>query len=212
MPILLGWGVEVRIGDCVRAAPEGYLSAPDEQRAAEFTQAWLDPGVTCVLAARGGYGAQRMLELVDWAALREAGPKVFAGSSDLTALHRAVNLRLGLDTLFSPMPASLLFDAVAAEHLRLTLFEPERVRTISSATMSPLVPGKATGTLTGGNLALLASGLGTPEHGSAQNSIVVARRRHRKRLPARPDAHTTPAFGLVRRGTRHRARFVGIVR
>lgn len=173
LSVLRDWGVEVRIGDCVRATPDGYLSASDEQRAAEFSQAWLDPRVTCVLAARGGYGSQRMLDLVDWTALRTVGPKMFAGSSDVTALHRAVGIYLGLETLFSPMPASLLFDAVAAEHLRLTLFEPERVRTISSPTASPLVSGSATGTLIGGNLSLLASGLGTPEQGSASGAIVL---------------------------------------
>jgi len=173
LPVLRGWGVEVRVGDCVRAAPSGYLSASDEARAAEFTQAWLDPAVTCVLAARGGYGSQRMLDLVDWSALGAAGPKTFAGSSDVTALHRAVNVHLGLETLFSPMPATTLFDAVAAEHLRSSLFEPDAVRTISSSTSSPLVPGTATGTIIGGNLALLAAGLGTPEQGSARDAIVL---------------------------------------
>ncbi|WP_410598953.1 LD-carboxypeptidase [Amycolatopsis sp. lyj-90] len=173
LPVLHGWGVEVRVGECVRAAPTGYLSAPDEARAAEFTEAWLDPGVTCVLAARGGYGSQRMLDLVDWAALRAAGPKMFAGSSDVTALHRAVNVHLGLETLFSPLPATTLFDDVAAEHLRLSLFEPDEVQTITSPTGSPLVPGAATGTLIGGNLALLASGLGAPEQGSARDAIVL---------------------------------------
>jgi len=173
LPVLTGWGVEVRVGDCVRAAPDSYLSAPDEARVAEFTQAWLDPGVTCVLAARGGYGSQRILDLLDWETLRAAGPKMFAGSSDVTAMHRAVNVHLGLETLFSPMPASILFDAVAAEHLRLSLFEPDSVRTIPSSAASPLVPGTATGTLIGGNLALLASGLGTPEQGSAREAIVL---------------------------------------
>jgi len=173
LPVLRGWGVEVHVGECVRAASTGYLSASDEARAIEFTRAWLDPGVTCVLAARGGYGSQRMLGLVDWAALRTAGPKVFAGSSDVTALHLAVNVHLGLETLFSPMPATTLFDAVAAEHLRLSLFEPDSVRTIASPTSSPLVAGTTTGTLIGGNLALLTSSLGAPEQGSARDAIVV---------------------------------------
>ncbi|GAB3743805.1 LD-carboxypeptidase [Amycolatopsis oliviviridis] len=173
LSVLNGWDVEVHVGECVRATPVGYLSAPDEARAAEFTRAWLDPKVTCVLAARGGYGSQRMLDLVDWTALEAAGPKTFAGSSDVTALHRAVNVHLGLETLFSPLPATTLFDAVAAEHLRLSLFEPDAVRTITSSTSSPLVPGTATGTLIGGNLALLASGLGAPEQGSARDAIVL---------------------------------------
>ncbi|MEV7548097.1 LD-carboxypeptidase [Amycolatopsis sp. NPDC089917] len=173
LPVLRGWGVGVQVGECVRATPAGYLSASDEARAAEFTRAWLDPKVTCVVAARGGYGSQRMLDLVDWTALAAAGPKTFAGSSDVTALHRAVNVHLGLETLFSPLPATTLFDAAAAEHLRLSLFEPDAVRTITSATSSPLVPGTATGTLIGGNLALLASGLGAPEQGSARDAIVL---------------------------------------
>ncbi|OXM54234.1 S66 peptidase family protein [Amycolatopsis alba] len=171
--VLSGWDIDVHVGPCVRAASTGYLSASDHARAAEFTDAWLDPRVTCVLAARGGYGSQRMLDLVDWTALAEAGPKMFAGSSDVTALHRAVNVHLGLETLFSPMPATTLFDTVAAEHLRLSLFEPDAARTITSPTASPLVPGTATGTLIGGNLALLASGLGTPEQGSARDAIVL---------------------------------------
>ncbi|WP_340682033.1 LD-carboxypeptidase [Amycolatopsis coloradensis] len=173
LPVLRGWGVDVHVGECVRATSTGYLSASDEARAAEFTRAWLDPGVTCVLAARGGYGSQRMLDLLDWTALKAAGSKTFAGSSDVTALHRAVNVHLGLETLFSPMPATTLFDAVAAEHLRLSLFEPESVRLIASPTASPLVPGTATGTLTGGNLALLTSGLGGPEQGTGRDALVL---------------------------------------
>ena len=173
LPVLRGWGVEVRIGPCVRAEPGSppYLSGADAARAAEFTEAWLDPGVRCVLAARGGYGVQRMLDLVDWAALRAAGPKVLAGSSDATALHRAVDVHLGLSSLFSPLPATALFDDFAHEHLRRSLFEPERNLVVSGGTA--LVPGRASGRLIGGNLSLLAAGLGTPEQGSARDAVVL---------------------------------------
>ncbi|MGW4486308.1 S66 peptidase family protein [Amycolatopsis sp. NPDC004368] len=173
LPVLRGWGVKVRVGEAVPGSSSGYLSAPDEVRAAEFTAAWLDPEVSCVLAARGGYGSQRMLDLVDWAALRSAGPKVLAGSSDVTALHRAVAVHLGLDTLFSPMPASVLFDEFAAEHLRRTLFEPERTRVLHAPAADVLVAGRASGVLVGGNLSMLAAGLGTAEQGSADGGIVL---------------------------------------
>ncbi|MDT8912803.1 LD-carboxypeptidase [Amycolatopsis sp. PS_44_ISF1] len=173
LPVLRGWGLKVRVGPAVYSAAPGYLSAPDADRAAEFTEAWLDPEVKCVLAARGGYGAQRMLDLVDWPALRAAGPKVLAGSSDVTALHRAVHVHLGLDTVFSPMPASVLFDAPAAEHLRRTLFEPEHHRVLRAAEPDVLVPGRASGVLVGGNLSLLAAGVGTAEQGSARDGIVL---------------------------------------
>jgi muramoyltetrapeptide carboxypeptidase len=175
LPVLRAWGVELRVGPCVRAerGSPPYLSGPDAARAAEFTEAWCDPGVRGVLAARGGYGVQRMLDLVDWAALREAGPKVLAGSSDVTALHRAVDVRLGLSTLFCPMPGTGLFDAVAVEHLRRALFEPERNLVVHGAGAEVLVPGRASGTLVGGNLSLLASGVGTPEQGSAREAVVL---------------------------------------
>ncbi|MEV4598093.1 LD-carboxypeptidase [Amycolatopsis sp. NPDC049253] len=173
LPVLRGWGVKVRVGEAVHGSASGYLSAPDEVRAAEFAAAWLDPEVSCVLAARGGYGAQRMLDLIDWTALRDAGPKVLAGSSDVTALHRAVATHLDLDTLFSPMPASVLFDETAAEHLRRTLFEPERTRVLHAPGADVLVAGRASGVLVGGNLSLLAAGLGTAEQGSAADGIVL---------------------------------------
>ncbi|WP_033287940.1 S66 peptidase family protein [Amycolatopsis jejuensis] len=174
VPVLRGWGLKVWIGAAVRA-DDGptYLSAPDEMRAAEFTEAWLDPEVRCVLAARGGYGAQRMVDLVDWRALRAAGPKVLAGSSDVTALHRAVHTHLGLATVFSPMPASVLFDADAAEHLRRTLFDPDHTRVLRAREPDVLVPGRALGVLVGGNLSLLAAGIGTAEQGSARGGIVL---------------------------------------
>ncbi|MGW7537686.1 S66 peptidase family protein [Amycolatopsis sp. NPDC054798] len=173
LPVLRGWGVKVRIGAGVRASGQSYLAAPDKARAAEFTEAWLDPEVRCVLAARGGYGAQRMLDLVDWDALRAAGPKVLAGSSDVTALHRAVHARLDLATLLSPMPASVLFDETASEHLRRTLFEPDHTRVLRAREPDVVVPGRALGVLVGGNLSLLASGIGTAEQGSARGGIVL---------------------------------------
>lgn len=175
VPVLRSWGVKLRIGAGVPAdgGVPAYLAAPDAARAAEFTEAWLDPEVRCVLAARGGYGAQRMVDLVDWPALAAVEPKILAGSSDVTALHRAVHARWGLATVLSPMPASVLFDEVASEHLRRTLFEPEHTRVLRAAEADVLVPGRASGVLVGGNLSLLAAGIGTAEQGSAREGIVL---------------------------------------
>lgn len=175
IPVLESWGLKVRVGDCVRGRhPDiGYLSAPDERRAAEFTAAWLDPSVNLVFAARGGYGSMRVLDLLDWSALRAAAPKVLAGSSDITALHGAVGVHLGLTTLFSPMPASVNFDEFATEHLRQTLFEPEKVQTLVGARSAPLVSGTARGIVVGGNLALVTAGVGAPECRPVQGAIAV---------------------------------------
>jgi muramoyltetrapeptide carboxypeptidase len=140
-----------------------YLAGTDRDRAGDLQEAWLDPSVVAVLCARGGYGAERIVDSLDWAAMGDAGPRVFAGFSDVTALHEAVALNLGLATLHAPMAAAQVFvsNDRTAEWFRRTLFEPESVQMITSPTAETLVPGTARGVTVGGCLSLLASGLGT---------------------------------------------------
>ncbi|MGV4984476.1 S66 peptidase family protein [Streptomyces sp. NRAIS4] len=141
----------------------GHLAGSDADRAADLQRAWCDPSVAAVLCARGGYGAQRMVDLLDWEAMRAAGPKVFVGFSDITVLHQAFATRLGLVSLYGPAAAGVDFikSARAQEHLRATLFAPETVRTLASAGAA-LAPGRARGVTLGGCLSLLATDLGTP--------------------------------------------------
>ncbi|PXY22516.1 S66 peptidase family protein [Prauserella muralis] len=169
----LGLRVEADDGVLARHPRFGYLAGEDTHRVEAFQRAWLRPDVAAVFAARGGYGCQRMLDLVDWAALRAAGPTLFCGSSDTTALHAAVSVHLGLPSLFCPMPASTHFDAVAAAHLEQALFAPPAGRVLTGPDAETLVPGRAEGTLVGGNLSLLAAGLGTPEQVRAEGALVL---------------------------------------
>jgi muramoyltetrapeptide carboxypeptidase len=173
--VLESWGLRVRVGDTVRSRHSSlsYLAATDAERAEDFARAWEDPEVAAVFAARGGYGTMRMLDLLDWAGLRSAGPKILAGSSDITALHEAVGVHLELSTLFSPMPASMHFEGEAADHLRRTLFEPEHALELQRPGAAGLVPGTASGPLIGGNLSLLVASLGAPEHRQAKGAIAV---------------------------------------
>ncbi|MFC9848868.1 LD-carboxypeptidase [Streptomyces sp. NPDC060223] len=166
LDILRGWDLDPFVAPHVldRHAEFDYLAGTDADRAADFQAAWCDPDVSAVLCARGGYGTQRMVDLLDWDALRAAGPKVLLGFSDITALHEAFANRLGLVTLHGPMASAVDFlkNARAQEHLRATLFEPESVRTIESAGRGVLVPGRARGVTLGGCVSLLAAELGTP--------------------------------------------------
>ncbi len=163
--VLRGWGLDPVVAPHARGRHErfGYLAAGDADRAADLQHAWCDPTVDAVLCARGGYGVQRMVDLLDWDAMAAAGPKVFVGFSDITALHEAFAIRLGLATLHGPMAAGVDFleQARARDHLRATLFAPESVRTIASGG-SAMVPGRAHGVTLGGCLTLLTAELGTP--------------------------------------------------
>ncbi|GAA2156734.1 LD-carboxypeptidase [Kitasatospora kazusensis] len=164
--LLRSWGLDVVPGSHLRDThPElRYLAGTDADRAADFERAWLDPDIAAVICARGGYGVQRMTELVDWDALRAAPPKALVGFSDATALHEAVAQRLGVATLYGPMATTTSFiaDAGTAGHLRRTLFDPADTTVLTAPTATPLVPGAAHGITAGGCASVLAADRGTP--------------------------------------------------
>ncbi|MFJ6103465.1 LD-carboxypeptidase [Streptomyces sp. NPDC092359] len=170
LDILRGWDLEPVVAPHVLDVHPvlGHLAGSDRDRARDLTEAWCDPSVEAVICARGGYGAQRMVDLVDWRAVRAAGPKVFVGYSDVTALHEAFAVRAGQVTLHGPMVAAgtFLTDPRTRESLRATLFEPETVRTLGLDTARGLAPGRARGVTLGGCVSLLAADLATP-HGRA---------------------------------------------
>ncbi|MCS0638518.1 LD-carboxypeptidase [Streptomyces sp. LP05-1] len=175
--LLRSWGLQPVVMPHVRDVhPEfGYLAGTDEDRAGDLTAAWCDPSVAAVFCARGGYGAQRTAELLDWDAIRAAGPKVFVGFSDVTALHEAFAVRAGFATLHGPMTGTVAFlkDGPTQESLRATLFAPESVRVLAPPAARPLVPGRAHGVTLGGCLALLAAEAGVRgARGSAAGGLL----------------------------------------
>ncbi|MFH8514688.1 LD-carboxypeptidase [Streptomyces gelaticus] len=178
LDVLRGWGLEpVEAPHAREIHPElDYLAGTDESRAGDLQEAWCDPAVDAVICARGGYGVHRMVDLVDWAAMRAAGPKVFIGYSDITVLHEAFAQRMGLATLHGPMAGTETFlkDPDTQESLRATLFEPESVRTLGLPTARVLVPGRARGITYGGCVSLLAADIGTPHaRTSARGGLLV---------------------------------------
>jgi muramoyltetrapeptide carboxypeptidase len=157
--LLESWGLRVEVGKHVldKHPTLPYLAGLDSDRAADLQAAWCDPAVDAVFCARGGYGTLRMVDLLDWDAMRAAGPKLLVGSSDITVLHTAFLANLDVATLFGPMTGSLAFvaDAAAREHLRLSLFEPEAVQVLSGPRSATMVGGQARGVLVGGTVSLL---------------------------------------------------------
>jgi muramoyltetrapeptide carboxypeptidase len=176
LAVLTSWGLDVVLADHVRGTHErfGYLAADDAARAGDLMAAWRDPRVTAVFCARGGYGVQRMVDLLDWASLAAAGPKVLVGFSDVTALHQAFAARLGLSTVHGPVLTSLgSGDDESRQHLRSMLFEPVAGASLTPTPARRLVAGRAEGVLVGGNLALLAAETGSRNVWSAAGSIAV---------------------------------------
>jgi len=156
--------------------PTSFLAGPDDVRAGDFEAAWCDDQFAAVWSARGGYGAARMLDLIDWDRCRAAGPKVLLGYSDVTCVHEAVASKLGLASLHAPMLASSrVRDSPAiVAHLRSVLFEPDTddaMDLVGPSTTTAVAGGGAPGWVTGGNVSLLASTIGArtslPSHAGA---------------------------------------------
>ena len=108
---LESWGLKVVPGEHIRARHPRvtYLAGTDEQRRADLVEAWCDPDTDAVIALRGGYGAMRLLDGIDFDRMRghmlrrDGRPKLLTGSSDITALHQAWDHHLSVATLFCPM-------------------------------------------------------------------------------------------------------------
>ncbi len=174
---LESWGLRVEVADHVLGPlPRlGHLAAEDSARAEDFTAAWMDPAVAGIVAARGGYGTQRILDLLDWRRMAEADPKVVVGFSDVTALHQALAARLGLVSVHGHVATSLSdAERDSVEQLRALLMEPATVTDLlDGQDVATVVGGTAKGVLLGGNLAMLAAEVGTPTSRSALGSIVL---------------------------------------
>lgn len=175
LDVLREWGLDVVVMDHARGADAAlpYLAADDAARADDLMRAWCDPATDAVFCTRGGYGVQRVVDLLDWEALAAAGPKVLVGFSDLTALHQTFGTRLGLSTIHGPVVAQLGGrDEATMRHLRTMLFEPE-AQLLTPEPCDVLVRGEADGVLTGGNISLLAAQVGTPGAAGAAGCIAV---------------------------------------
>jgi muramoyltetrapeptide carboxypeptidase len=157
--ILKQWGFRVAEGR--KVTRKGYLAGTDRERAEELMGFFEDPTINAILCSRGGYGAMRILDLLDYKTI-EKMPKLFMGFSDITVLLLAFWKKAGLMGFHGPMITSL------PDLNRISL---NRVRSVLSGAYSfeiPLDKKKAfmarstEGILFGGNLTLLVHLIGTP--------------------------------------------------
>jgi muramoyltetrapeptide carboxypeptidase len=152
----------------------GYLAGDDGMRAADLRAALTDPRIAGILFARGGSGAQRTIEAMDWDGLDGLPSKVLAGYSDVTAVLEAAASRLGWASLFSPMVA-LRNEAAHSSFgsLLRMLMRPEQATEIRYPDAVTVARGRARGVTMGGTLTLLASSLGTATSWPARGGILL---------------------------------------
>lgn len=158
---------------CLLENSHGYFSANDNIRAKDIQDAFSDDSIDGIWCIRGGYGTHRILPLLDFDKIK---PKFFAGYSDITALHTALNQICNFATFHTTMPSTEYenLDEYTLEYLKTSLFTGDFTdfKNPVNIPMSTLYGGKCEGVLCGGNLALVASSLGTPYEIDTKDKIL----------------------------------------
>lgn len=133
----------------------------DEARLAQLYAAADDPGVQVVMALRGGYGLTRLLPRIDFERLASSG-KLFVGYSDITSLQMGLMAKAGALSYAGPFLAG---DFGAPEPVEFTLDNFWRCLAGPTHAIHEAACGnpcvEVSGTIWGGNLAVLCSLVGT---------------------------------------------------
>jgi muramoyltetrapeptide carboxypeptidase len=155
--ILESWGLKVEFGRHVFDR-HGYLAGRDEDRLSDLNDALRDPDVRAIVATRGGKGAYRIADQLDFDAVRN-DPKLLVGFSDITILHLSLWKHCRLAGLHGALSAN-----ESGEPLREAMMGESDivVAAMAGETTAELVSahGVVSGPLLGGNLSMIATAAG----------------------------------------------------
>ncbi|HOR86033.1 MAG TPA: LD-carboxypeptidase [Bacillota bacterium] len=167
-------GYIVKAGKSVFSS-RGYLAGGDELRAFDINNMFEDDEVNAVFCLRGGYGSQRILDLIDFQLIRK-NPKIFMGYSDITALLNAIYQKCGLITFHGPMGGDFAggLGKQTKRAMKNALESTEPIGEIPNPEIPEIVAeGKGKGALVGGNLSIVAASLGTPYEINTQGCVLL---------------------------------------
>ncbi len=157
---LEGLGLRVELGNHV-FDELGYLAGTDEDRLADVNAALRDPGIRAIITTRGGKGAYRIANGLDFVAAR-SNPKLLVGFSEITILHLALMRHCGWVGIHGAA-WNEAFGRQAAESFIQAMFACEDITVQPSADEPTAVlttSGCAEGVLIGGNQDMIATGAG----------------------------------------------------
>jgi len=152
-----------------------YFAGSVERRSRELEEMFAREEVRAIVCARGGYGANYLLPVLDLEKIK-AHPKIFVGYSDQTALLIYFADAAGLVTFHGPMVAKdwAHEDGVdmASWQAALAGTQAWELNLGAGSGVSALVEGTAEGILYGGCLSILVASLGTPYEIRTEGTIL----------------------------------------
>ena len=177
---LEGFGFRTYYNDSVLST-YGYFAGTDQERADELMHMFTNPDVDAIHCVRGGYGAIRILDLLDFERIRQ-NPKALLGYSDITALLTSIYELTGLITFHGPVGVST-FNDFTVKSFEDVLINPKNkykypyerepgTEDNPEYDIYTITGGKAEGELTGGNLSVLDSMIGSAYEPDFEGKIV----------------------------------------
>ncbi|WBX76414.1 LD-carboxypeptidase [Tenacibaculum ovolyticum] len=165
------WGLKVVYGKHMFNQAH-HFAGTDDERCQDFQDALDNPNIKAIWSARGGYGSVRILDKLDFSKFKQ-NPKWVIGYSDITAFHNHIH-NIGVETIHGIMGTSMQDKQEVIEKsvtsLKKALFG-ERLHYETSFSKYNR-QGEFEGELVGGNIAILASMLGSSSQMSTDNKIL----------------------------------------
>ncbi len=170
------WGYKIKIGEAIDKR-DFTFGGTDEERARDLQQMLDDPKIKAIMCARGGYGAVRIIDKLNWEKFKTK-PKWIIGFSDVTVIHSHLSKNLGIASIHSKMCNSFPDDWNLAEPIQIETIESIQ-QALSGEKMSYTAPinsqnkpGVTEGILVGGNLKTLETLAGTKSDINAAGKIL----------------------------------------
>ena len=167
-------GYELLLGKSVLSKNGPFAGTP-EHRSDDINNMFSNPEIDAIICARGGYGANRILPLLNYDLIR-TNPKIFMGYSDITGFLLSITQKTGLVTFHGPMLTTYkngfveydfnTMETVLSGKPNITIIPPEKLPT------RILKQGSAEGSLWGGNMTLLINRLGTADQLNTDGCIL----------------------------------------
>ena len=170
------WGFNIRLGATV-GAKDFTFAGTDEERAVDLQKMLDDPLVKAIMLGRGGYGAVRIIDKINFKKF-QSKPKWVIGFSDATVLHCHINQNFGIATIHSKMCNSFPDDFSKADITQVLSIDSIR-QCLAGGKMSYKAPfnvqnrvGNASGSLIGGNLSLIDNLCGSQSNINTSGKIL----------------------------------------